>query len=720
MYRKFKSIKAVKRIIAVFFILSVSAFSEEDKKIGLVLSGGSAKGIAHIGILKVLEEEKVPVEYITGASMGSIVGGLYSIGYTAAELEEIALELDWIGLFTDNIPRKDKGAVRNYFEDRNTITLPFENFQVRFPSGVVGGKNISSNLNNLFFGIEDVNDFKKFPQKFALVATDLENGEAVMLDKGSLPTAIRASMSIPTVISPIRYEGRLLVDGGVVRNLPVQEAKILGADYTIGINVGEGFSKLDETKLNLIDITGNVASMGGRREVERQKRMLDLYIEPDVAKIASTDFTKVKEIIALGEAAARQNIEEIRKLSDPVKFEEIQAKKREFKKTWKDTYSIKNIQVKGNKKYDNDYFKRFIPKNLDAMKKDDFENVVDKIYSSGDFLTVYYEINGEDLTLVVQEKAGQYLTMDGNMNTEDYVSATLGFQGNKVINNTTLRYSLSGVANQEYGLKGQIVGSRGLDSKLIFLTRFNLRNDIIKNQYYNGKKFDFDNKISTINTGIGAEFGKNFILLAGIGYEKSATSKNMDEMLNKKSEYPIYNLQLTYDSRNSFIFPTRGYHFKALYTHGDSPKVNFDALEFEGEAVFSISKNISIIPNIQYLSSSGTNIPETYIPKMGGYSTRNFSLAFRGLDKDSVKGNSILTSNIKFQYRLNKFIYIDAGISRAFISDSEFSVNSDTTKQSYDFGIGIKTPIGPTYIGGSKAEGESIKYYLNLGYEIND
>ena len=311
MSKKFKLNKIIKKTIIFLSLIFTTSFSEnipDDKKIGLVLSGGSAKGLAHIGVLKVLEEEKVPIEFITGASMGSIVGGLYSAGYTAEELEIIALELDWISLFTDYIPRENKGGIRNYFEDRNTVTLPMEKFQVRLPTGVVGGKTISSNLNSFFFGVENINDFKKFPQKFALVATDLETGEAVLLDKGSLPTAIRASMSIPTVITPIRYNGRLLVDGGVVRNLPVQEVKFLGADYTIGINVGEGFSKLDEKKLNLIDISGNVASIGGRSEVERQKRMLDLYIEPNMTKIASTDFTKVKEIIALGEEAARQNI----------------------------------------------------------------------------------------------------------------------------------------------------------------------------------------------------------------------------------------------------------------------------------------------------------------------------------------------------------------------------------------------------------------------------
>ena len=173
-------------MIFLFVLIGNSVFAQEDKRVGLVLSGGTARGLAHIGVLKVLEEEKVPVEYVTGTSMGSIIGGLYSIGYTPDEIEKIALEMDWIGLFNDSIERKGKGISRNLIEDRNTMVLPMEKFIPKIPSGAVGGKSASEQLNNLFFGVLEVNDFKKFPKKFALVATDLNTGEGVMIDRGQL------------------------------------------------------------------------------------------------------------------------------------------------------------------------------------------------------------------------------------------------------------------------------------------------------------------------------------------------------------------------------------------------------------------------------------------------------------------------------------------------------------------------------------------------------
>ena len=720
MQKKFRYKNIAKRLFLLLILFSCSFSDGDDKRIGLVLSGGSAKGLAHIGVLKVLEEEKVPVEYITGTSMGSIVGGLYAAGYTVEEIEKLAVEIDWFGMFTDNIPRDSKGAVRNYFEDKNTIALPFQGFSVSFPSGAIGGKNISSNLNDLFYGVEDVNDFRKFPQKFALVATDLETGEAVMIDKGSLPTAIRASMSLPTVISPVRYQNKLLIDGGLVRNLPVQEAKILGADYTIGVNVGEGFTKLDENKMNLVNITENALTMAGKREVDRQIRMLDLYIVPDVADIASPDFSKAEVIIALGEAAARKNIEEIKKLSDPVKFEEIQEKRKEFRKTWNDTYSIKIIKVVGNKKYNEKFFNKFIPNNLNALKKEDIDSIINKIYSNGDFLTVYYEIEDDNLTFVVQEKASNYLTLGGNLNTEDYATISIGVQGNRSFDATALRYSLVGILSQEYALNGQLVLSTGLDSKVFIMPTFHIKNDIIKNQNYNGKKFDFENKVSNINLGFGVELDKNLVFIASAGFEESSVNQNEDNSKNKKTDYPVYSAQLIYDTRNSFIYPTKGYYLNTIYAYGNSSEADFSSLSFIGRGIFPVTKNLSIIPTLEYLSASGDDIPETYQPKLGGYKTRDHSLEFRGVEENSLRGQSITTANLKLQYSINKYIYVDAGISYAAISDTAFSIDGDTTKQSYDIGIGIKTPLGPSYIGGSKTEGEKIRYYLNLGYDIGE
>ena len=692
-----------------------SIANQEDKKIGLVLSGGTAKGLAHIGILKVLDEEKVPIEYVTGTSMGSIIGGMYSVGYTPDEIEEIAVSMDWMSLFNDKIERKDKGAVRNSIEDKNSTVIPIKNFMPKLPSGVVGGKTASQRLNELFYGALGVEDFKKFPRKFAAVATDLESGEGVMIDKGSIATAIRESLSIPSVFAPIRDGKRLYIDGGVVRNLPVQDVKVLGADYTIGVNVGDGFTKRDESKMNLIDVISDATTIAGRQEVERQIRMLDLYMKPDLEKFESYDFSKVKDIIAAGEAVARANINEIRKLSNPELYEKLEEKRKEFRQTWKDEYNITGIVIDGNKKYTRAYFDKFFPKKLGTLTRLDMEKIVNNIYQNGDFTTVYYEVKDNDLIINVQEKPSDYLTLSGNINNEDLATVNVGFQGSKLINNTNVRYSVSGTVANEYGAKGRTTAELGKNSKAIIYGEFEYKRDIIENQKYKNGYFSFENRKFKIGTGIGVEVYKNLLFSIGGGYQISDVEKHENNAENVRKPFPYFEAKLNYDTRDSLNFATKGIYLFSNYTLANSKHANFNSLYAGGEINIPIGEKVTITPGIAYLTSYGKDIPETYRPKMGGIRTADNSLEFAGMPADKIRGGSIFTGKLKAQYNLSNLVYLDTTYSRANISGKSYSFGNDV-KESYKFGIGVKALTIPIYFGFAKVPGESWRYLLNFGY----
>ena len=692
-----------------------SIANQEDKKIGLVLSGGTAKGLAHIGILKVLDEEKVPIEYVTGTSMGSIIGGMYSVGYTPDEIEEIAVSMDWMSLFNDKIERKDKGAVRNSIEDKNSTVIPIKNFMPKLPSGVVGGKTASQRLNELFYGALGVEDFKKFPRKFAAVATDLESGEGVMIDKGSIATAVRESLSIPSVFAPIRDGKRLYIDGGVVRNLPVQDVKVLGADYTIGVNVGDGFTKRDESKMNLIDVISDATTIAGRQEVERQIRMLDLYMKPDLEKFEAYDFLKVKDIIAAGEAVARANINEIRKLSNPELYEKLEEKRKEFRQTWKDEYNITGIVIDGNKKYTRAYFDKFFPKKLGTLTRLDMEKIVNNIYQNGDFTTVYYEVKDNDLIINVQEKPSDYLTLSGNINNEDLATVNVGFQGSKLINNTNVRYSVSGTVANEYGAKGRTTAELGKNSKAIIYGEFEYKRDIIENQKYRNGYFSFENRKFKIGTGIGVEVYKNLLFSIGGGYQISDVEKHENNAENVRKPFPYFEAKLNYDTRDSLNFATKGIYLFSNYTLANSKHANFNSLYAGGEINIPIGEKVTITPGIAYLTSYGKDIPETYRPKMGGIRTADNSLEFAGMPADKIRGGSIFTGKLKAQYNLSNLVYLDTTYSRANISGKSYSFGNDV-KESYKFGIGVKALTIPIYFGFAKVPGESWRYLLNFGY----
>lgn len=692
-----------------------NVINQEDKRIGLVLSGGTAKGLAHIGILKVLDEEKVPIEYVTGTSMGSIIGGMYSVGYTPDEIEEIAVSMDWMSLFNDKIERKDKGAVRNSIEDKNSTVIPIKNFMPKLPSGAVGGKTASQRLNELFYGALGVEDFKKFPRKFAAVATDLESGEGVMIDKGSIATAVRESLSIPSVFAPIRDGKRLYIDGGVVRNLPVQDVKVLGADYTIGVNVGDGFTKRDESKMNLIDVISDATTIAGRQEVERQIRMLDLYMKPDLEKFESYDFSKVKDIIAAGEAVARANINEIRKLSNPELYEKLEEKRKEFRQTWKDEYNITGIVIDGNKKYTRAYFDKFFPKKLGTLTRLDMEKIVNNIYQNGDFTTVYYEVKDNDLIINVQEKPSDYLTLSGNINNEDLATVNVGFQGSKLINNTNVRYSVSGTVANEYGAKGRTTAELGKNSKAIIYGEFEYKRDIIENQKYRNGYFSFENRKFKIGTGIGVEVYKNLLFSIGGGYQISDVEKHENNAENVRKPFPYFEAKLNYDTRDSLNFATKGIYLFSNYTLANSKHANFNSLYAGGEINIPIGEKVTITPGIAYLTSYGKDIPETYRPKMGGIRTADNSLEFAGMPADKIRGGSIFTGKLKAQYNLSNLVYLDTTYSRANISGKSYSFGNDV-KESYKFGIGVKALTIPIYFGFAKVPGESWRYLLNFGY----
>ena len=657
----------------------------------------------------------MPIEYVTGTSMGSIIGGMYSVGYTPEEIEEIAISMDWMSLFSDKIERKDKGAVRNSIEDKNSTVIPIKNFMPKLPSGVVGGKTASQRLNELFYGALRVEDFRKFPRKFAAVATDLESGEGVMIDKGSIATAIRESLSIPSVFAPIRDGKRLYIDGGVVRNLPVQDVKVLGADYTIGVNVGDGFTKRDESKMNLIDVITDTTTIAGRQEVERQIRMLDLYIKPDLEKFESYDFSKVKEIIAAGEIVARANIDKIRKLSNPELYEKLEEKRKEFRRTWKDEYNITGIVIDGNKKYTRTYFDKFFPKKLGTLTRLDMEKIVNNIYQNGDFTTVYYEVKDNDLIINVQEKPSDYLTLSGNINNEDLATVNVGFQGSKLLNNTNVRYSVKGTVANEYGVKGKATAELGKNSKAVIYGEFEYKRDIIENQKYKNGYFSFENRKFKIGTGIGVEVYKNLLFSIGGGYQISDVEKHENNAENVRKPFPYYEAKLNYDTRDSLKFATRGVYFFSNYTLANSKHAKFNSLDAGGEINIPIGEKITITPGIAYLTSYGKDIPETYRPKMGGIRTSDNSLEFAGMPSDKIHGGSIFVGSLKAQYNLSKLVYLDTTYSRANISGKSYSFGNDV-KESYRFGVGVKALTIPIYFGFAKVPGESWRYLLNFGY----
>ncbi|MEM8961478.1 MAG: patatin-like phospholipase family protein, partial [Acidobacteriota bacterium] len=304
------------RLVLVVCVLApgLAAASEppEDRpKIGLALSGGGAKGCAHVGVIEVLEEMNIPIDYVAGTSMGSIVGGLYASGMTVDEMKDALLSVDWTDAFNDQPNRKDLSFRRKEDDARYLFDfqLGLRRGKVLWPTGLISGQKLFFILRSLTLPVSSIDDFDELPVPFRAVATDIESGEMVVLDKGDLARALRASMALPGIFSSVDLDGRRLVDGGVVNNLPIDIVRAMGADIVIAVDL----SPDKPVKASgMVQILGQTTGMITRSNVRQRLPDADLVLEPAVEPFGLLAFEETEAIIEAGAAVTRANADALR------------------------------------------------------------------------------------------------------------------------------------------------------------------------------------------------------------------------------------------------------------------------------------------------------------------------------------------------------------------------------------------------------------------------
>jgi len=307
--------------------------SADRPRIGVVLGGGGARGAAHIGVLRELEKLRVPIDAIAGTSMGAIVGGLYAAGMTPEELEELIANLDWAEVFQD-APRREDLSYRRKQDDVDfpvDFELGLNRGRLQLPKGLIQGQKLSPLLRELTLDVAHINNFDDLPTPFRAVASDIETGESVVLSEGDLTLAIRASMSAPGLFAPVIVDGQMLVDGGLVGNLPIESIKEMGVDVVIAVDVAFPLYSREELD-SAVGITGQVLTILINKETERQIAALgedDILIRPQLGDFGSTNFAQITEAIQPGAEATLSQYEELRALSvDEAAYQQYQARRR--------------------------------------------------------------------------------------------------------------------------------------------------------------------------------------------------------------------------------------------------------------------------------------------------------------------------------------------------------------------------------------------------------
>ena len=392
--------------------LSASVFSQNRPKIGLALSGGGARGAAHIGVLKVLEELRVPVDCVAGTSMGSLVGGSYAAGTTPKDLEAFIARTDWDAVFGDR-PERGDIAPRLKQDDYRGLFAPefgLRGFTILAPKGVVSGVQIESAIRYLTQQSAGVEDFSKLPIPFRAVATNIETGEAVILDHGNLARAMRASMAIPGAMRPVEIDGKLLVDGASANNFPIEIVRKLCGDVIIAVDIGT--PPLEKKDINsALSIVGQLSNLQGKEAVDRQLATLgkrDVLIRPPLGDIAVSSFTRMKEAIAIGEAAARSQAELLRRYSLP-EAQYAALRQKQVRERTESLGRIDEIRFEGLEKTNSAVLLRVLETQPgDEVTEESIAKDLRRIYGRGDFESIDYRIDagpaGRALVIVVHEK----------------------------------------------------------------------------------------------------------------------------------------------------------------------------------------------------------------------------------------------------------------------------------------------------------------------------
>ncbi|WP_291857110.1 patatin-like phospholipase family protein [Marinilabilia sp.] len=737
-------------------LFQISA-QEARPKVGLVLSGGGAKGLAHIGVLKVLEEEGIVPDFITGTSMGSIIGGLYAIGYTAEELDSIVNSVSWSNLLSDQIPLSSISPQEKEDYNRYQVEFNITRDGLEIPSGLVRGQKISELISRLSWHVADVGSFDNLPIPFRCVAADLISGNQYIFDHGNLTTALRASMSIPSVFSPVRLDSMLLVDGGILNNFPVYLCKKMGADIIIGVNVGYNTKPGSKGPQTLPEILMASATIGGNMALRRAIKRTDLLISPPLEKYNTASFSDTRNIIRIGEEAAREHLDALRKLKA-----EKNIKSRpllQVDKSNSRTKVISRIQIHGQESTT----QQFLLGNLriqpgDSITSNAMRMGIERAMGTRYFENIAYHFEplDEGYMLVLNVEESNPAETKFSLHYDNEYKA--GLMANLTIRNlfgNSSRTSLTTDISETPRLNLSHLNYMGEKHIAAAKTGFTYENNNLPVYLDNGSKYGtFKQRYTSVYAG--------FLTNLGTYWQMETTARYTHSTLQNRSGFSdiFYagverfgntflssRFDFNYNSLNRRYFPVRGSRINLYY------RFNFDAQElYKGsDNGKELVAPLTDIPNRQYFSLGGdwkkyfpvssrftpgirlsgqfTNkeAPLLDLTFIGGlpFNNRSNEVHFIGYSFREKLVEDYALGEIDLRYRLLQQIHLNVqgGILFSTINLPEQiePIGLDKTETVYGYGLMLAYDsfLGPVQLGaGSNSTDHRVRWYFNFGFNF--
>lgn len=731
-----------RNIYSILFLCFLNLLYTQEKKdsvcpvVGLVLSGGGAKGYAHIGALKVLEEHNLYPDRIGGTSMGAIVGGLYASGYTAEELDSIVYNIDFSEAILSPRKRKLIPFFDKKYAEKYILQLPFDNFRIKLPHAISKGQETNKVLTNLTRHVHGVKNFEELSTPFFCIATDLESGEQVILDQGFLAHTILASGAFPTLVAPQEIDGRLLVDGGVVNNFPVKEMRDKGADLIIGVDVQDDNISREDLK-SITRVLEQISTLKSKENLEKQKQQTDVFINTNVEGYGVTDFDAKEVLIRRGIVATENKLDTILQLIPPHcrKPERFRKVKHNIHK--QDSITITSIELTGATHYTSDYLLSKI--DIDVPKEISYSEIVqsiDRLYATGNFSQINFlvkdELYGKRIIYQLEEEKNRMFLKLGLHYDNTYKT---GFLTNLTVKNILLKnsflstdiilgdkirfnvnYLIDNGAKPSFGVN---YAYRDVEFDGVFedARSFNLKYDFSNHNlqgYMQSTLFD------RYAFGLGMEYDFITIKTDNVGLDSGK--------LNLVDNYylgPYFYSKI--DNRDQPNFSKRGIVASAKYKwiiSSDDERVS------ESNSYFKVSSEVNFPVNHDFtfklngglgLTLSDDDLSYGQQFYLGGFNEQslvNYE-KFYGYDFMGIRTNNYFALGVDIQYNLLKNHYINILGNVANISNRMENLTL------FDFdnynGVGIQygydSPLGPMILNYSyspeKSEGV---FYIGLGF----
>ena len=728
--------------------LSLSSLAQRPK-VGLTLSGGGAKGLAHIGILEAIDSAGLKIDLITGTSMGSIIGGVYAMGYSGDSIEHIARTMDWSNLFANQPPMTEISPEEKDEFGKYILEIPFEYGKPKLASGMIVGQQLWLELARLAYPVYSVRDFDHFSIPFKCVATDIATGEALTLDTGNIVTSMRASMAIPSVFTAVRIGDKMLVDGGVVRNFPTTIAKDMGAKLIIGSNVSNGLLNADELNTP-IDILTQLGFYKDADDFVGARKLANVYIHQSLKPFSAASFGSVDAIIDAGKEMGRQYYPVFKHIADSLNaLYPGTGQAKPDRLPWKPDVLIEDIVVLGLKHTNEKFFKSRL--NLEeggCYTPLQIEKAVQHVFGTRFYKQITYELletrpGHARMVINADENALTYAKVAINYNTYTDFQAILNFtQRNFVVPNS--RAYVTAALGTYPRVRAEFLKYTGRKRNVGFVLGAYFENNPLT--FYEDFRSLFEYKYKFVDFDVNFHYmpTEKLSLISGLKWEYVRLKPRISPFIVLDGHVQQYNayLGLEYNTVNRVMFPSSGWNVK-----------------IEGGQVFDQKSNLTISENGQHIDPDSLGLGfdnyqrllariSYYIPVNKKFTTvlnanlgMNFNysesiinnywiggltlntrtqLPLVGYADAEVISSSAATAQLGFQYEMFNNFFLTPRVGGAVY---DFTTNNSLEDykfiSGYGLSVGYSSRFGPLEATLMYGSGNGIvKAYVNVGFQF--